>query len=223
MRVAADREQLGGDRALAAPERDAADDGGDVGAERARVDELAGEEPLRDRSGRGPPRGRPSPGSTSVVVEPMSTRSASGTNRPTSMAVATQLEAAASSGRARAVAGSTNSPAVVKTRTGARDIVVDGVEHEAHALALGPEHVRQLRGHGHRDRVRGGELGGERAEDVRQGVLVPPDLERAARRAHGAAAGRDLDDGRLDVGAAHVPARAPDAPAHQASLLHDEA
>ena len=53
----------------------------------------------------------------------MSTSSASGTNRPTSMAVATQLEAAASRGRARAVAGSTKSPAVVKTRTGARDTV----------------------------------------------------------------------------------------------------
>src|SRR5439155_6701864 len=75
----------------------------------------------RSRSGSVRPRAATPPpriGTTSAVVLPTSTRSASGTCRATKVAVATQLAAAVSSGRARAVATSTKAPEVVSTRSG---------------------------------------------------------------------------------------------------------
>ncbi len=51
----------------------------------------------------------------SVEVVPMSTRMPSGTNRPTSVAVATQFDAPTASGSAAAAAGVTNRPSTVYT------------------------------------------------------------------------------------------------------------
>ena len=92
----------------------------------------------------------PAIGMTSAVVLPTSMSSASGCSPATASAVATQLAAATSHGRARAASTDMSSPAVVSTLRAVAERVLGGVEHERHALALGAERVGQLGGH--RDR-----------------------------------------------------------------------
>ena len=97
----------------------------------------------------------------SAVVLPTSISSASGCALATAIAVATQLAAATSHGRARAAARTRARRRRQHAQRRVAERVLRRVEHEADALALGPERVGELGGHRHRDARRrpGGHLG----------------------------------------------------------------
>ena len=184
--VGADREQLGGDRAPAPADGDARRDRREVGAQRARVDELARQQPVEVGATRRRRRGRPRSGSRRRSCCPRRASARPRARAPTASALATQLAAATSSGRARASARLTSSPAVVNDQHRPGDGGLDRVEHEADALALGPERVGELRRHRQRHELRrlAGQLGHDVAHDGRQRLAVANDVVRAQDRAH---------------------------------------
>ena len=176
--------------------------------------------PLRSRAGSVLPRATTRPptiGMMSVVVLPTSMKSASGNSRDTTRGArhpvggrdAKRLAPRDGGGPERAIGA-------VDPRLDIRKRRLERVEHRRDAFPLGRETIRQLRRHRDRHRRR-------RAERVRR--LGSTDGSRCGSRQSGSGRSNDqrlglplVDPGRLDVGAADVPA---DDRAHHAE--HDPA
>ena len=128
----------------------------------------------------------PAIGMTSAVVLPTSTSSASGWDSATARAVATQLAAATSHGRARAASTDTSSPAVVSTLSGRSPSA------SCAASSTKPTPSRLVRNASESSAVivmatasagPAATSADDLAQDRRERLAVAPDLERARDRA----------------------------------------
>src|SRR4051812_18168176 len=199
--VAADREQLGRDRAPPPAHRHASGDRGEVRPQRAGVDELAREQPVEV----GAPGGRDPPGSDRDDV---GRRAADVEHQRVGVPRGDRERA-----RRPVRRGDVERPGprlgdadqLARRRERAHrsdDRRRHRVEHEGDALALGGELVRQLRGHRDRHEVRRPELAEHVAHDRRQRAPVAHDVVRAQHRAPRVA----VPPHRLRVDAADVEA-----------------
>ena len=172
---------------------------------------------LRSRAGSVRPRAAtrpPSSGMMSVEVVPMSTRMPSGTNRPTSVAVAAQFDAPTASGSAAAAAGVTNRPSTVYTCSGSAG------KARASAPSTNATPSRFVRNAcessavmvtacGHPSACPSSAASDRSTEGERLGIALDLEGHRRAshrRRPDPAAPSGEVDPGRLRVHAADVPA-----------------
>ena len=138
-----------------------------------------------------------------MVVPPQSTRIASGRERATSIAVATQLAAAQRQRRGPCLCEADQLAARghdLQPAAGQR--LLGGLEHGQHALALAGEHVDELRRGGQRDRsALEPQPSDDRGDRIAEPLGLAPQLERLG---HGPGRPFAVDHRRLGVGAADV-------------------